>query len=332
MVGGSFQGARRRQEEKGFVSRTDELPKFRDNLRLRADDPKRHLIFCVHGDGGEGKTALLRRMCGIAQDDFDAATAWVDETVPDPGGPAGTSDIAARAAIGIALRALHAVPVVGGATELIDPATVEQLSSVVTQNSRRKKDAQILLFPLDVLTPALVHDIAGVGRRRPVALFFDSYEKTGPFLYGWMRSMLDGRYGDLPQDLVITIAGDALARNQPEDPGQDGLFTWLKTLPFVSHKDGQCVYRDMIRTAMIRLERRRAPVPWRRHHRALAQAFRTWRKQLSEEDSWVDSSWREYKLEETYHLLCATEETASSALRARGQNLDLPDTGDESQC
>jgi hypothetical protein len=333
----------------------------------------------------------------------------------DPEAPAGTAAFMTQVALRVGLHALHAVPGVGGLTEFVDPATLDQLGPFVARKFRRQEDARMLLSPLDVLTPALVRDIARVGRRRPVALFFDSYEKTGLLLDDWLRSMLDGRYGALPLDLVITIAGrhrlglgnwaryggllvnmplapfseaearqlladkgvtneqvvrvilevsgrlpllvDALARNQPADPGQVGdlsgeavevflerepdpalrmlavagaaprfinedilvvlggsaqdhadqgqLFAWLRSQPFVTHEAGRCMYHEVARTAMIRLERRQSPTRWRERHQALARAFRMWRLRLSAEDAWSDTSWRDHKLEEMYHLLCA---------------------------
>ena len=44
-----------------------ELAQFRTNLGLSVDDPDRRFIFGVHGDGGVGKSFLLRQWGGIAK-------------------------------------------------------------------------------------------------------------------------------------------------------------------------------------------------------------------------------------------------------------------------
>jgi hypothetical protein len=37
------------------------------------------------------------------------------------------------------------------------------------------------------------------------------------------------------------------------------LLDWLRSLPFVTRDAGRCVYHDVVRTAMIRLERSQSP-------------------------------------------------------------------------
>jgi hypothetical protein len=457
VAGRSFRDVLQRQQEAGFVARDSELAQFRVNLAL--SEGERRLIFCVHGDGGVGKTFLLMRMRSIA-DELDIATGWVDETVSgapeamqritsdlsryhedmgsitktlniyyrrrlkveaDPHAPEGTSAFLTQMAIYTGLHAAHLVPGVGGLVDYIDSAALaDRLGPFVAGKFRRPEDARILLSPLDVLTPVFVRDLTRAGRRRPIVLFFDSYEKIGPLLDGWLRSMLTGRYGELPQDLVIMIAGRhpldlhnwgkyglvadmplapfseaetrqlltskdvtneqvvqtilevsgglpllvaTLAQNQPTNPGQIGdpsgdavevflkwerdpvrralavaaaaprvlnediigalvgdsawqeadqseLFAWLRSQAFVTpepgrHEAGRSVYHEVVRTRMIRLGRSRSEPRWRKRHRVLAQAFRRCRLEVSREDAWDDPAWRDHKLEETYHLMCA---------------------------
>src|SRR5262249_44956949 len=55
--------------------------------------------------------------------------------------------------------------------------------------------------------PVFVHDLAQVASRRPVALFFDGYDRTAPLLDAWLVDLIERRrYGDLPGNLTITIA------------------------------------------------------------------------------------------------------------------------------
>jgi hypothetical protein len=343
------------------------------------------------------------------------------EAEADPQAPAGTAAFMTQTAVRVGLHAAQAIPGVGGLAGSVDPAAAadqaEQLRRFLGKKFRRREDVRMLLSPLDALTPTFVRDLSNAGRRRPLALFFDTYEQTGLLLDDWLRSVLDGAYGDLSQDLVITVAGRhpldlgdwaayaavladvplapfteaearqlladkgvsdervvqvildvsgrlpllvaTLAENQPMDPGAIGdpsgdaverflkwepdperralavaaavprmvnedvlgvltggpgqehgtdqgrLFIWLRSLPFVTHEAGRCTYHEVVRTAMIRLERGQSPSRWRERHRTLAAAYRQWSLQASAQESWDDVSWRACKLEETYHLLCA---------------------------
>ena len=351
------------------------------------------------------------------------------EAEADPQAPAGAAAFMTQTAVRVGLHAAQAVPGVGGLAGSVDPAAAadqaEQLRRFLGKKFRRREDVQMLLSPLDALTPAFARCLAAAGRRRPLALFFDTYEQTGSLLDSWLRSVLDGAYGDLPQDLVVTVAGRypldlggwapyaavladvplapftetearqllaekgvtdervvqvilkvsgrlpllvaTLAESQPADPSavgdpsgdaverflkwepdperralavaaavprmvnedvlgvltggpgqQDGpdrgrLFTWLRSLPFVTHEAGRCTYHEVVRTAMIRLERGQSPLRWRERHRTLAAAYRQWSLQASAQDSWDDVSWQASKLEETYHLLCADPAAALPA-------------------
>ena len=340
------------------------------------------------------------------------------EAEADPEAPSGLAAFMTQTAVRVGLHAAHAVPGVGGLADVVDPDTLaaqaDQLRVFLGKKFRRHEDVRLLLSPLVVLTPALVSDLAQATRQRPLALFFDTYEQTGPVLDGWLRSMLDGAHGELPENLVVTVAGrnplppDAwsaylpmmanvplkpftnteaeqflaergisdsrvtqviisvsgrlplllatLAENHPDDPDLIGdpsgsaverflkwetdparraiavagalprildedvlsilvtteeaghlreLYSWLRSLPFVTDNAGRCQYHDVVRTAMVRLERGQSPGRWREHHQALATAYRSWRTERFPRDSWDDSAWHALLLEETYHLLCA---------------------------
>jgi tetratricopeptide (TPR) repeat protein len=245
----TFQNAVRHRQQAIFVGRTVELQQFRMNLTLPPDDPNRKFIFCVHGDGGVGKTFLLRRWRNVA-DVSGAASCWVDEPVfevpvamraiasdltrqgkdvrgftklldgylqrrseaeADPNAPSGMAAFMTQAAVRMGLHAAHAVPGMGGLADSVDADALaeqaNQLRVFLGKKFRRHEDVRMLLSPLDVLTPALVRGIAKAGRHRGLMLFFDTYEQIGPVLDNWLRSVLDGVYGNLPPNLVVTIAG-----------------------------------------------------------------------------------------------------------------------------
>jgi hypothetical protein len=133
------------------------------------------------------------------------------EVEADPDAPSGLAALLTQTAVRMGLHAIHAAPGVGGLIESFDADALakqaDQFRVYLGKKFRRHEDVRLLLSPLDVVTPALVQSLARAGRRRPLALFFDTYEQIGPALNGWLRSVLGGAHGDLPEDLVVSVAG-----------------------------------------------------------------------------------------------------------------------------
>jgi tetratricopeptide (TPR) repeat protein len=131
----------------------------------------------------------------------------------DPMAPPGTFEFIAQTALRTVLQAAKAVPGGGIAAEIVDPAAAaeqaERLRSYLSKKLRRTDDIRLVLSPTEVLTPVFVEDLAAIGKQLTVALFFDTFERTGTFIEGWLLDLLDGRYGALPGDLAITIAGQS---------------------------------------------------------------------------------------------------------------------------
>ena len=102
----------------------------------------------------------------------------------------------------------------------------------------------------------------------------------------------------LNQDIVATLTGAA---------GAAALFEWLRRLPFVTYNSGICQYHEVVRAAMIRLQRKQSPEVWRQQHRKLAEYHRHAREELklTDEEGWADPTWHGHILEQMYHLLCA---------------------------
>ncbi|MFJ9752091.1 tetratricopeptide repeat protein [Streptomyces chartreusis] len=102
------------------------------------------------------------------------------------------------------------------------------------------------------------------------------------------------------------------------DAELDELYTWLRALPFVSERGGRVRYHDVVRAPMLRLQRHRSPRTWESRHRALAATFRDWRTQAEAgrgpAELWADGGWRELRLAELYHLLCAGERSAPAGV------------------
>ncbi|MFG1668871.1 tetratricopeptide repeat protein [Streptomyces sp. Y7] len=114
------------------------------------------------------------------------------------------------------------------------------------------------------------------------------------------------------------------------DAELDELYGWLRGLPFVSERGGRVRYHDVVRAPMLRLQRYRSPRTWTARHQAHAATFREWRTQAEAgrgaAELWADEGWRELRLAELYHLLCAGERSAPA--RALGDLVDACEQGE----
>lgn len=337
------------------------------------------------------------------------------ELESDPNAPAGVATFLTKTAVTIGLHAARDVPVAGSLLAPVDPAaTAEQINQAriyVARKFRSHADLRLLLFPHEELTKSFVDDLNRVSANRLLALFFDTYERTAPFLDRWLRDLYAGRHGELPGELITTISGQlplnpnlwgdylsviadiplepfseaearqflaskditdeptidviltlsgrlpmwltTLADARPADAADIGdpagdaverflkwedepdrrtvavtaalsrtinldvlsvladagkareLFTWLCSLPFVTRQAESWTYHEVVRAAMLRLQRAQSPREWREHHNALAAANDQWATDTAgaTEDPWSDPGWVAYVCEQTYHLL-----------------------------
>nr|MBD2364985.1 tetratricopeptide repeat protein [Anabaena minutissima FACHB-250] len=74
----SLQDILKQRQQSGFVGREEQVNTFRRNLELPLEDPRRHFLFNVWGQGGVGKSTLLRQFRQIA-DGAKIITAYTDE-------------------------------------------------------------------------------------------------------------------------------------------------------------------------------------------------------------------------------------------------------------
>ncbi|CCK29409.1 hypothetical protein BN159_5030 [Streptomyces davaonensis JCM 4913] len=410
-----------RRKRAGFVGRGAELARFRENLDLPPDDDRHSFLFHVHGTGGVGKSSLLGKLAEIATA-AGALTATLDETVQ--GVPEVLGAISAQFAVqGAELPELDKKLAAYRQRRQEAESAWAEPDADPDARFRTGDDVQLALEPLKVLTPVLVSELNRIAERRSwIALFFDTYERTGPFLDAWLLDLtMTGRYGTLPANTVVTLAGRegpdparwgdyagfvtefplepftepearellsakglveegavrevlrlshrlpllvSILAEQPggavgeaddptataverflkweRDPGRreaalacafprrldgdvfevavqdagEGSYGWLCELSFVSERAGGARYHDVVRTAMLRLQRSRAPRLWAGRHARLAEAYGRWRADagdgIAEERLWFDGTWRELRAEELYHLLCARPRAALS--------------------
>jgi tetratricopeptide (TPR) repeat protein len=78
----SLQDIIKKRQQQVFVGRGEQTELFRRNLMLPWEDDERHFIFNIYGQGGVGKSTLLRQFQQIARE-VGASTAITDETEQD---------------------------------------------------------------------------------------------------------------------------------------------------------------------------------------------------------------------------------------------------------
>ncbi|WP_375470670.1 tetratricopeptide repeat protein [uncultured Nostoc sp.] len=75
----------KQRQQLGFVGREDQTNQFRQNLALHVEDDRRHFLYNIWGEGGVGKSTLVRQFRKIAEEAKNI-TAYIDEaekTVPE---------------------------------------------------------------------------------------------------------------------------------------------------------------------------------------------------------------------------------------------------------
>ncbi|MEU0657489.1 tetratricopeptide repeat protein [Streptomyces lavendulocolor] len=129
-----------------------------------------------------------------------------------PGAPAPSPGSLAAAQAGLIGAGM--LPVVGAFAGGVDPALVargaDRLRATLGPRGRaRGDDARLALDPVPVLGPLFVAELDRVAKDVPwIALFLDTFERTGPVLGTWLRDLLAGeRYGPLPGNVVLALAG-----------------------------------------------------------------------------------------------------------------------------
>ncbi|MFF9203678.1 tetratricopeptide repeat protein [Streptomyces sp. NPDC014986] len=94
----------------------------------------------------------------------------------------------------------------------------------------------------------------------------------------------------------------------------DELYAWVCGLPFTDERAARLRYHDVVRAPMLRLQRGRSPRGWAQRQRRLAEVFGQWRTECEAgRDTgqlWADERWRELRLAESYHRLCAGDRDA----------------------
>lgn len=230
-----------------FVGRLSETLDFEANLKLEFDDPQRRFILAVAGQGGMGKTTLVERYRAItrgegystawsSEDDHDLVSVIeslmtelpnsffvelkkkIDDyrqarhkLESDSEAPEHLARVIAGAAGRGAVKLGRRVPGAGIALELVDDEAVGEVAGEVAvfvmQRTKQRSDAELLLNPVEILSPLFVRGLSRLAEQQPIGLFFDTYEETSHFLEPWLGRLLAAQYGALPSNFLCAIAG-----------------------------------------------------------------------------------------------------------------------------
>ncbi|MEV0989810.1 hypothetical protein [Streptomyces sp. NPDC049949] len=136
------------------------------------------------------------------------AAAGADAAAGGSPSPSPSSVIASQ----LGLVGLGMLPGVGAFTGAVDPnqvaAGADRVKALLSTRLRSHGDVELVLSPLDALTPVFLEELGEVARKHPwIVLFFDTYERTGPMLDTWLRDVLGsdrvlGRYDEALADLA----------------------------------------------------------------------------------------------------------------------------------
>ncbi|MFI6639395.1 tetratricopeptide repeat protein [Streptomyces sp. NPDC050504] len=144
-----------------------------------------------------------------------AAPAPQDEPQEAPAGPGPAPSPGATLLARLLLAGGGALPGAGPFVGALDPvqlaAQADQLRRVLSSRFRNQEDVQLVLDPVRALTPVFVAELERACAAAPwIALFFDTYERTAPFLDPWLLSLYTARdHGGLPLNAVVTLAGQS---------------------------------------------------------------------------------------------------------------------------
>ena len=275
----SIQDVLKQRQQSGFVGRAEQVAQFRQNLELPLEDYRRCFIFNVSGQGGIGKSTLLKQFRKIAEDrgvvtaDINEAEKSVPEVLgrfgeqlekhyklgqfserykvfrqkrqeleTDPEAPQGFSAFVGKTAAKATVKLARRIPVGGVVFDLVDEdaaaAQAGEWASYVAKKLTNKDEVRLVQEPIEVLTPLFLEEIRKIAEKSGIVLFFDTYERTGDFLDNWLQDVIEGRYGEIPLNVLFVIAGQhELDKNRWAS--YEGLMMRLPLEPFTEEEAQQ---------------------------------------------------------------------------------------------
>ncbi len=139
------------------------------------------------------------------------------ELEADPEAPQGLPVFLGHVLARVGIHLMKQVPIGGALVDFLDDdAIAEQVgewTAYITRKITNKDEVHLVMDPIAVLTPLFLEDLRKRTKDRQVVLFFDDFEQTATFLDPWLRSLLQGKHGEVPARVLFVIAGrEALDR------------------------------------------------------------------------------------------------------------------------
>lgn len=131
----------------------------------------------------------------------------------ESGAPAELASAVTKTLVVAGLAALSGAPVVGQAVAVVPkevkdllPDDADKVRAYITGKIRDRATLELIRDPVKQLTPHFLASLASAAKGWPITLFFDSFERS-QFLEPWLRDIIRGTYGRLPEPAVFVISG-----------------------------------------------------------------------------------------------------------------------------
>jgi len=126
-----------------------------------------------------------------------------------PDAPQGIASFLAKNITRTGLAFARGTPI-GGILEVLGgDELANQIGEWLAYTQKKVKateELHLLLNPVYELTIVFLQDMARI-RKQTLAIFIDTYERTGNFLDVWLHNLLSGFYGYVPTKILFVIAG-----------------------------------------------------------------------------------------------------------------------------
>ena len=133
------------------------------------------------------------------------------EVESDPDAPGELAHVIGSATGRVGTVLARRIPIAGAAFDLMgDDVMGQQLTDVaafVLKKTKQREDARLILEPVEVLTPLFLTGVRSIMEERTVGFFFDTFEETRHVVEPWLLHLLDGHFGAISANFMITVAG-----------------------------------------------------------------------------------------------------------------------------
>lgn len=194
----------------------------------------------------------------------------------------------------------------------LEPFTEEEAQQYLTRKGITNSRVIEVILNLSGRLPLLVATLAAETPSDPNQVG----DPSGTAVERFLKWIDDPKRRQLAVDaaLPLCLNRDVLAKLRGEEEA-DGLFSWLKEMPFIDERTDGWAYHDVVKTQMLRHKRLVSPQSWADLHGKLADYYDTLRNNLhlEEDKKQRDPVWQNYTLNVLYHGLCQSPQRSLPA-------------------